>query len=332
MRRTLRDITLSRCLGSEDRVEVGVGELLRDGHHEELDGRGVGNVQEIHIATTARDETTDTPTAINDDGAGIALAGEGAGLLIVRKNRPFLGNLFLAFNVVTDEGEDVVTTTDGQIRGISSLQYHETRLAVLVDYGWAKQLSSRNSTLEDQEVVGRILGAFEVRRIGVHHAVETFGRKLSPEVDDVSFEVFRVDLGGIELDDGKILCILNDGTDPDGRAIEDMAQDAVLCSPPVLQHYLTVEWILPQRLFRLINCSLSILALPLDLLTLHLFGSFETSFLMLNRGDCIPNLHPNRGKEFLERTIAEEEDIMTGLSGMVVLVHVVVDDVRGETT
>ena len=87
---------------------MGVGELLGDALQEELDGRSVRNVKVIRIATTAGDHAADTPAAVNDDGAGVALSREGVGLLVVGKNRPFLGSLwFLVFEVVTDEGEDL---------------------------------------------------------------------------------------------------------------------------------------------------------------------------------------------------------------------------------
>jgi len=142
---------LSRCLGSEARYEVGIGELLGDALQEELDRRGVGNVQVLRIATTSCDEAADTSAAVDDDGARVALTREGVGLkvLVVGKNRPLLGSLgFLVSEVVTDKGEDVVATTDGQAGGISPLEYHETRLAVLVDHARSTQLSGRDSTLK----------------------------------------------------------------------------------------------------------------------------------------------------------------------------------------
>jgi hypothetical protein len=67
---------------------------------------------------------------------------------------------------------------------------------------------------------------------------------------------------------------------------------------------------------------------PLNRLTLlRLLGRFKTSLMMRNHEGCTYNLVLNRGKELLEPTVAKEEDITTVLTGSLVLVPVVVDDV-----
>ena len=68
-----------RRLGSGDRDEVSVGKFLGDALHEELNGRGVRNVQVLHVATTARDETANTSAPVDDDGTGVTLTREEIG-------------------------------------------------------------------------------------------------------------------------------------------------------------------------------------------------------------------------------------------------------------
>ena len=120
--------------------------------------------------------------------------------------------------------------------------------------------------------------------MGVHLAKIIQDRKLGPEVDDVSLENFRVDLGGIERDDGEILCMLVGGdTDFDGRGEEDIAQDTVLRGAP-LQHFLAVGLVLLHQLFRLVQL---ILKTPLNcLILLLILGRSKTSLMMRNQEGC----------------------------------------------
>jgi hypothetical protein len=76
--------------------------------------------------------------------------------------------------------------------------------------------------------------------------------------------------------------------------------------------------------------SLVVLALPLKPLALPALSLPDTPPLTLDRDARAFDGELNRFEKPLECTVAEEEDVMTGLTGIYVLVPVIVEDVRRE--
>ncbi len=226
-------------LGGEDRVDVGLVEsVVLHALEEEANGRGISDVQGRRGASTAGEETTDTSEAVDDDRTRVALFREGAGLGVEREDSPFFGGLgFVIVVVDTGVGANVVGTADGQAGGATALDHHKARVIVLVECGWVTHLLVRNGALEPQKTVERIQEGMEI--LGAHHTSELADWDAGTEVDGIAVEIARVDLGGVDLDDGPVLgIILAAAADSNGRREDDMAQNAALRGGPVSRNIL----------------------------------------------------------------------------------------------
>jgi hypothetical protein len=220
----LRDTILSRRLG-EDRIEVGLRELLNDALLEEFNGCAISDVRVSPDASTAGEESEHLSEAVDDESTRVALAGEGA---VAGKDRPLHRSLrFLVVGVVPDERGDIVGTPYGQASRDAAFKHHHARVTIPVERSRMAHLLDRDSTLGAQKAVIRVLKAFGVgvhHAAGVHHEGEGSRLNQGPEVDDITLKIVRVEFGGVHFDDGEVLRIASDAdTKADRRGEDDMS-------------------------------------------------------------------------------------------------------------
>ena len=122
--------TLSRQL----RAEVGFAEAVALKAVEKwVDGRGVADIVYIGVTVAAVHNAAQATRAVYDGGAGVTLGGEGAGLAVAGQDGPLHGNLRRAIvQDVARERLQLGGAANGDARCATPLDYHQARLAVLV--------------------------------------------------------------------------------------------------------------------------------------------------------------------------------------------------------
>ena len=147
-------------------VEVPVG---FDALQKKADGRCIRDVEGICSTRTAGEEAADTSNAVDDDGAGVARGGEGAGLGVVGEDRPFLGGLVAVIvEVLADVGHKAIGPTNGDVGGAAVLNDHQAWFFILVQHGRTTHLPVRDDTPQLQKAISRIFEGRAVLRAGVH--------------------------------------------------------------------------------------------------------------------------------------------------------------------
>jgi len=154
-------------------------------------------------ANTCSNNASNTSAAIGNDGVGVAGGREGTRFVVKREDSPLHRKIGRAiFIVVTDTGADVVGTADSQAGGIAMLDHYKAGFTILVQHGRVTHILIRDDTLESQEAVPSVL---ERSFWFGDHSDEHVEPDLGAKVDDITLKIGGIDLGGVNLNDSKVL-------------------------------------------------------------------------------------------------------------------------------
>jgi len=117
---------------------------------------------------------------------------------------------------------------------------------------------------EPRKTVDWVREGIGIPAIGAHHTIELRLWDAGTKVDGIIVEIARIDLGGVDLDNGPVLGItLVADTDVDERRENDIAQNATTRGGLVSRNVM-VEVVEPfHRLPRLIQLGLDLLAITI---------------------------------------------------------------------
>lgn len=193
------------------------------------------------------------------------------------------------------------------------LDHHKAGITVVVQHERVMHILIRDGTLEPQEAVSRVLEGTIL--VGGHHSDEHVDPDLGAKVNDVTLKVGSIDLGGVNLNDGKILGALpHVKTKLNGRGVNNMAQHTHVWASPAC-------WDVPVEDVESPHCPLSLGQLIPSLFAL-LFSCIDFDFgdTLLQVRDherLMINLILNGLEELLKCCISEENYLTAGRTGLV---------------